>query len=100
MTPTDTAVKLLTDAAALIGGERAKDHGDMVCLHITIADMWSAYLSALHGDEVRVTACDVSTMMELLKICRRTTGGHRRDHYLDSAGYAAIAYAVAETLDH
>ena len=99
MTPTDTAVQLLRDAADIISGDRAKDHGDMVCLHNMIAEMWSSYLSSLQGDEVMIGPSDVASMMELLKICRRTTGTPRRDHFLDSAGYAAIAYAVSDTFE-
>ena len=99
MTPTDTAAQLLRDAADLISSDRAQDHGDMMMTHLTIAEMWSSYLSALLRREVEVGPHDVATMMELLKISRRVTGSHKRDHYLDGAGYAAIAYAAAAEFD-
>lgn len=93
--PTATASALLLDAQKLISNERARDHGNMMDLHQTISRLWSTYISAATKQEVEICPLDVATMMELLKVSRRLHGDHKRDHYLDAAGYAAIAYAVS-----
>ena len=39
-----TPVEILETAAGLVGGDRAKQHGDYRLLHQRVADLWSAYL--------------------------------------------------------
>jgi hypothetical protein len=87
MTPTE----ILETARDLVGGQRATDHGDFQTVHQAIADHWSLYLG--HG----VTARDVAMMMVLLKIVRAKCGDAvHMDHYIDIAGYAALAAAIQE----
>jgi hypothetical protein len=91
----DTAVNLLHEAGHAVGGDKAYEHGDMMKLHQTIAELWNTYLTATNGTHVNVCPEDVATMMELLKIARRVHGSKKNDHYMDAAGYAAIAWAVS-----
>jgi hypothetical protein len=76
-------------AGNLIGGERARQHGDALAAHTNVAVLWSAYLG------VPITARDAALMMVLLKVARTKTGDFNLDNYVDAAGYAAIAAEVA-----
>jgi hypothetical protein len=76
-------------AGNLIGGERARQHGDALAAHTNVAVLWSAYLG------VPITARDAALMMVLLKVARTKTGDFNPDNYVDAAGYAAIAAEVA-----
>jgi hypothetical protein len=95
--PTETATNLLSEAALALSDEKAFEHGEMLALHATIADFWETYLNATNSDiQIKVMPEDVATMMELLKISRRLHGSKKHDHYMDAAGYAAIAFAVSK----
>jgi hypothetical protein len=94
------AVEILTTAAQLVGGDRAKTHGDKYVNHGMIARLWNAYLEnagvCLVGDDMgasqRLDPTDVANMMILLKIARTQSGGtHNDDNYIDAAGYAGVA---------
>ena len=76
-------------ATDLVGGDRARLHGDARAVHDTIAALWSAYLGT------PITARDVALMMVLLKVARTKTGAFNLDDYVDAAGYAGIAVEVA-----
>lgn len=98
-----SAANILRTAATLVSGDREAVHGDKELNHMCIADMWNAYLTAklrAHakngGTHVPLTAEDVASMMEALKIARRLTGSHNPDDYIDGAGYAAVAGEIAE----
>jgi Domain of unknown function (DUF6378) len=82
------AVEVCHRAAGLVGGDRARQHGEAVASHTKIAALWSAYLNT------RITAHDVALMMALLKIARTKVGVFNLDDYVDAAGYAAIAAEV------
>jgi hypothetical protein len=76
-------------AADLVGGDRARQHGDALAAHNTVAALWSAYLGT------PITARDAALMMVLLKVARTKTGAFNLDDYVDAAGYAGIAVEVA-----
>lgn len=82
------ATETLTVAAEIIGGDRAKTHGDLAENMKMIADLWSIYLKH------EVSARDTAIMMALLKAARLKTGSASDDHFIDMAGYAAIAGEV------
>ena len=73
---------VLTEAAAILKGTRAKDYGENSLPRI--AAYWSAYLNR------EVTGRDVANLMILLKVARE---GHsqKRDNHVDIAGYVALA---------
>lgn len=81
------------EAAELVSGDRADQHGDLVANHQAIAAVWNGYLLARIVSEKSHTlnAEDVANMMELLKVARRLNGHPNADDYRDGAGYAAIA---------
>ena len=82
------APDILTTAAALIGGDRNTVHGDIQSSFEKIANMWSAFLGT------PITPEQVCWCMTLLKAARATTGTPVDDHYIDGAGYAALAGQV------
>lgn len=93
------AVEICSKAAELVGGDRAKTHGDKKFNHDAIARLWNAYLAnkwkASRGS-IEVSAADVALMMALLKIARTQSGGtHHDDNYVDLAGYAGVAGEIA-----
>lgn len=98
------AVEICSKAAELVGGDRAKTHGNKKVNHDAIARLWNAYLVnaevIIDGDgfgaSQTLTATDVALMMALLKIARTQSGGtHHDDNYLDLAGYAGVAGEIA-----
>lgn len=76
-------------AADLVGGDRARQYGDVRSVHVHIAALWSAYLN--HP----IAAHDVALMMLLLKVARTAGGTFNPDNYVDAAGYAGIAAELA-----
>lgn len=75
---------ILTEAAELVGGERARQHGDYVKQHKRVADLWSAYLNC------SVTASDVAFCMVLLKVARDEVGSPNPDDGVDASAYTAL----------
>lgn len=73
-------------ASKLVNGDRGEVHGDMVEQHKLAARLWTAYLG------VAITAEEVATCMELLKISRSKCGSPDKDHYIDRAGYAEVSW--------
>lgn len=88
------AKHLLERAAALVGGDRQRQHGDKRQNHQNIAALWNAYLGWRLGEGCLLTPGDVARMMVLLKVARTKTGAFNPDDYLDMAGYAAVAYEI------
>lgn len=84
------AEKICLKAAALVGGDRARQHGDKQKNFQLVADFWSVYLG------VKVTAAQVPMMMALLKVARTKGGSYNPDDYLDLVGYGGCAGEVAE----
>ena len=79
------AEEILQTAAGLIGGDRNEEHGDRFECFDRIAAYWSLYLGRPVSRE------DVAVMMALLKIARSQSGQKVTDHYVDGAGYLALA---------
>lgn len=91
-----TAASVLRQAADIVSGARAEQHGDMVQCHTAIATLWNGYLSIRREPGAPLSPLDVAQMMILLKVARAQSGptGHA-DHYLDMAGYAGCAAEIA-----
>lgn len=85
------AASILRDAAVIVEGARNATHGDKERSFSVIADLWNAYLDGRREEGGIITGFDVAQMMVLLKIARSIQGEPVRDHFLDAAGYAAIA---------
>ena len=83
-------VEILETAAALVGGDRAEQHGDFRILHDRAAKLWSAYL------RTEVRAEEVAFYMVLLKVARNETGSSNPDDGVDAAAYAALWAALSE----
>jgi hypothetical protein len=91
------AVEILTTAADLVGGDRAKTHGDKYGNHSKIASLWNAYLYNRASHAADLDPTDVANMMILLKVARTQSGGtHNDDNYIDAAGYAGVAGECAK----
>ena len=84
------AHSILTEAAEITLGARNATHGDKERSFEAIAGLWNAY-TASRKSGGPLTARDVAIMMALLKIARSVQGEPVRDHFVDMAGYAAIA---------
>lgn len=83
---------ILRKTIEIVEGSRQTTHGDKEGSFIEIATMWNVYLRARKGDDRRITAGDVAHMMVLMKMVRAVQGDlSADDHYIDMAGYAAIA---------
>lgn len=88
------SVKILEEAAKVVGGDRQRSHGAPERNFATIARYWGLWL----GDRLtgRLTPADVAMMMALLKVSRIQSGTSGfSDHYVDMAGYAALAGELA-----
>lgn len=88
------ATDCLTRAASIVGGDRQRSHGAPERNFATIARYWGLWL----GDRLTgpLAPDDVAMMMALLKISRIQSGTSHDDHYMDLAGYAALAGELAE----
>lgn len=90
-TPERTRVKLLSEASALVDGDREAEHGDFRANATMTAALWNAYIGVDFIDPE-----NVPTMLALLKIARSTQKPEGMDNYRDAAGYMALAGEVAE----
>lgn len=87
------AVALTEKAGELVGGDRAKTHGDKHKNFAVIASYWNAYIAAKGG--AALDASDVGLMMALLKIARTQSGSFNEDDSIDAIGYIACAGEIA-----
>lgn len=76
--------KILKEAASLVAGQRAKQHGDYTSLHSRIAELWSSYL------KFKVRPEQVALCMALVKISRDEVGKENPDDAVDAASYVAL----------
>jgi hypothetical protein len=84
---------ILSQAGALINGDREALYGDPNVGYSRLGKMWAAFL----GLEVPLNAEQVLTMLALLKISRLAdTPGHL-DSWIDACGYLALGGEVATT---
>ncbi len=86
-----TRVKLLSQASALVGGDREEEHGDFRVNAKMIAAYWNNHLQI--GDFIKPD--DIPVMMTLLKLARSHQKPDRMDNYRDAAGYIALAGELA-----
>ena len=84
---------VMTQAQAVIYGEREKTYGrPEVNLH-SIAEFWSIYLKrkgVVQGDPTNVTIDDVCQMMVLLKSARLLNDPGHHDSQVDQIGYIGL----------
>lgn len=73
--------------------DRGETHGSIDENFGQTAAFWSHYL------DTTVTPTDVAVMMVLMKASRQKCGSTDPDHYIDMAGYAAIANGLAADTD-
>ena len=81
---------ILTRAASLVSGERARQHGDYTQLQSRIAELWSVYL------KVPVSGAQVAFCMALLKVARDEVGEFNQDDGEDAAAYTALWAALSK----
>lgn len=90
------AADMLREASTIVAGARNASHGDKERSFAAIAALWNAYLGNRKCAEGEpISPEDVCLMMVLMKMMRARQGTPIRDHYVDMAGYAAIAGEVA-----
>jgi hypothetical protein len=82
---------ILYEAADIVGGDRTITHGDVERSFVAIGAMWSAYLAARQDPHGEVRPADVCQMMVLMKQQRAEWGTPALDHFVDAAGYSALA---------
>ena len=90
------AVDLLTEAAELVSGPRAAQHGDMRDNHENISELWNAFLRIRRDPTEPLTASQAAIMMALVKIARTQTGDDNADDLRDAAGYCGIASELTD----
>jgi sugar-specific transcriptional regulator TrmB len=86
--PERTRVKLLSEASALVDGDREAEHGDFQSNAMTIARYWNAHLGT---SDSFIKPHDVPTMLALMKLARSIQKPEGMDNYRDAAGYIALA---------
>ncbi|CAB4139985.1 hypothetical protein UFOVP397_21 [uncultured Caudovirales phage] len=90
------AAGMLHEAAQIVAGARSSTHGAAERSFAAIGALWTAYLRDTRLDpSAPISAQDVAWMMTLLKVARSQQGEPVRDHYVDGAGYAALAGELA-----
>lgn len=87
--PTSPRWHILQDAANLVDGDRHKTHGPAELNLGTTGELWTFYSGR------KLDAHDVAMMNVLQKISRILCGERIRDHYVDIAGWAALAGELA-----
>ena len=96
-----TAKEICETAAALVSGERDRQHGAKEQNFHNISKLWAAYLSLVLGNRLPDArgfdfyATDVANMMALMKMARTFSGEYNPDDYIDMVGYAACAGELA-----
>jgi len=84
-----TRDQILSDASALINGDRHDDYGSAYDNHLRIATIWGVILG------VPVTPAQVALCMAGVKIARLANDITKTDSWIDLAGYAALGGEMA-----
>lgn len=92
---TNTAPGICHAAGDLVGGDRAKTHGDMLEGAEHLAALWTAYLNG----RAAITALDVPNMLIHLKQIRVLHGSYNPDDFIDISGYGGYAGEVAARVE-
>lgn len=84
---------ILSEAEAIIYGDREATYGEPGKNLETIANLWEEYLRArglfnMNSDGLQPT--DVALMMVLLKVARLTNDPQHHDSMVDICGYTAL----------
>jgi hypothetical protein len=87
--PSPSAV-ILAEAIGLLEGDRAKQHGDKLSLHKTMAALFSAYLGA------PVKPSEAAMLEVLMKAARTKHGLLNADDFRDGSAYFGISWECAE----
>lgn len=87
--PVSAVGQVFEEASNAVLDDRGETHGGIHENFEQTAAVWSEYLGA------DVSAVDVAVMMVMLKASRQKCGSEDSDHYVDMAGYAAIANGLA-----
>jgi hypothetical protein len=96
MSDSSTAAAILTEATSIVDGARQQAHGSRERSFMLIANLWAEYLSQTNAAPVVLCPEHVAVMMALLKIARSACGDSSvRDHWVDGAGYLALAGELA-----
>lgn len=96
----NTASKMLTDAAKVLGERRGR-YGAPSKNFKTIASLWQAYLIGKYGElaTLRIDEADVAVMSACIKIARLAETPDHDDSWTDLAGYAACGFQVTRKAD-
>lgn len=94
------ASAIIKSAGELVGGDRQEAYGaDPMPGFARIALLWNGLLAvAGKAPKQPIDEHDVAQMMVSLKQARAYTGPLRGDHYVDEAGWAALAGEAAHRL--
>ena len=93
------AHELATEAAKLLTGDRARQHGDKYENHARIAKGFQFWLEIRPDPAAPINAWDAANMMEILKLARRCTGEQNYDDYVDGGNYSFIAGELSSDQD-
>lgn len=94
----ETTMSILKEAISIVN-DRGPTHGDVNKQLEMTAVFWSAYINNTKkkdGGLVDLKPNDIAQLMVLLKITRALFGDvTKTDHYVDQAGYSALAGMLA-----
>lgn len=85
---------VLLDAEKAINGDRDQAYGAPAENFTNIANLWTVLLGPKLKDGEEVSPGDVASLMIALKLARAMTSPEKTDHWVDTAGYAALAAEV------
>lgn len=86
--------KVLQEAEKAINGDRDQEYGAPAVNFTNIASFWSTYLAGRLKDTEEITPGDVAAMNVLQKVARSMNTPAKFDHWVDTAGYAALAAEI------
>lgn len=89
---------VLTEAENIVNGAREGQYGKAEDSFERIARLWNAYLinkGLVAEGGLLLNGNDTANLMILLKLAREQHA-HKRDNYVDMAGYAELANRTAE----
>ena len=91
LTPATDPPSVLDEARDIVHGDRERTHGEPAHNLRAIAGVWTALLAAVLKPGCTVTPEIVSLLMIGLKLARACNQPSHRDHWIDIAGYVALA---------
>jgi hypothetical protein len=94
--PSRDAGAILKSALDAVTGARAREHGPARQTFAKVATLWNAYLEVRREPAAPLGPSDIAELLLLLKVARAQSGRHSVDDFVDQAGYAGLAGALAE----